>query len=258
MSSHSNFKKDKCWSCEYFSGKREYKKGAFLGNSVYTDTKGKCSNNRTTNCNHEIFEDDWCSKYQKWGVLQSALVIEEQKKESQRILNELRKEQQAIETSSYSSRSITPQERAEMHARWEEQEKQEQAGRKQREVAAQQAKINKINRSPITAGIVGGIITLIAFLLGWIPYWYWDYHRAISKSNLETLFNLGHTMSEPYMQELYSEGLYAKEMRDSVIWIPFVILAVGIVSTIVVVILKNKTKLKRLIVTRKELEELKR
>lgn len=239
MSSHSNFKKDNCWSCEYFSGKREYKKGMFLGDSVCTDTKGKCSNNKSTNCNHEIFEDDWCSKYQKWSVLQSALAVEEQKKESQRILNELRKEQQAVETSVYSSQSITPQERAEMHARWEEQEKQEQAERKQREAAAQQA---KINRSPITAGIVGGIITLISFLSGWIPYWYWDYQRLICKSNLETMFSLGHTMSEPYMQELYKEGLHAKEMRDLVIWIPFVILAVGAVLTIAVIILKSKSK----------------
>lgn len=249
MSSHSNFNKDKCWSCEYYSGKREYKKGAFLGDSVYTDTRGKCSNNRSTNCNHEIFEDDWCSKYQKWGVLQSALAIEEQKKESQRILNELRKEQQAVETSSYSSQSITPQERAEIHARWEEQERQKQAERKQRETAAQQA---KINRSPIIAGIVGGIITLFAFISGWIPYWYWDYQRSICKSNLETMYSLGHTMSEPYMQQLYSEGLHAKEMRDSAIWIPFVILAVGIVLTIIVVFLINKSKPKRLIEIQKD------
>ena len=248
MSSHSNFKKDKCWSCDYFSGKREYKKGTFLGDSVYTDTKGKCSNNRSTNCNHEIFEDDWCSKYQKWGVLQSALAIEEQKEESQRILNKLHKEQQAVETSSYSSQSITRQERAEMHARWKEQEKQEQAERKQREAAAQQA---KINRFPITAGIVGGIITLIAFLLGWIPYWYWDYQRSICKSNLETMFSLGHTMSEPYMQELYVEGLHAKEMRDSVIWIPFVILGITVVLTMVMVTLINRTKRKCLDKTRK-------
>lgn len=243
MSSHSNFNKDKCWSCEYFFGIREYKKGTFLGDSVYTDAKGKCSNNRSTNCNHEIFEDDWCSKYQKWGVLQSTLAIEEQKKESQRILNELRKEQQVNETSIHSSQPITLQERAEMHARWEEQEKQEQAERKQIETAAQQA---KINRSPIIAGIVGGIITLIAFLLGWIPYWYWDYQRSICKSNLETMFNLGHTINEPYMQQLYSEGLHAKEMRDSVVWIPFAILGVGIALTIVVVILKSKSKEKHL------------
>ena len=242
MSSHSNFNKDKCWSCEYFSGKREYKKGTFLGDSVYTDTIGKCSNNKSTNCNHEIFEDDWCSKYQKWGVLQSALTIEEQKKESQRILNELHKEQQVIETSSHSSQPITPQERAEMHTRWEEQERQEQAERKRREIAINEAKIRRIKRSPITAGIVGGIITLIAFLLGWIPYWYWDYQRSICKSNLETMFSLGHTMSEPYMQQLYSEGLHAKEMRDSVVWIPFAILAVGIVLTIVVVVYKTKQK----------------
>lgn len=252
MSSHSNFNKDKCWSCEYFSGKREYKKGVFLGDSVYTDIKGKCSNNRSTNYNHEIFEDDWCYKYQKWCALQSALAIEEQKKESQQILNELRKEQQAVETSSYSSQSITPQERAEMHARWEEQEKQEQAERKQKELAIKEAEIRRIKRSPIIVGIVGGIITLIAFLLGWIPYWYWDYQRSICKSNLEAMFSLGHTMSEPYMQQLYSEGLHAKEMRDSVVWIPFVILAVGIVLTIIVVFLINKSKPKRLIEIQKE------
>lgn len=218
MSSHSNFKKDNCWSCEYFSGKREYKKGTFLGDSAYTDTKGKCSNNRSINCNHEIFEDDWCSKYQKWGVLQSALAVEEQKKESQHILNELRKEQQAVETSSYSSQSITPQERAEMHARWEEQEKQEQAERKQKELTIKEAKIKRIKRSPIIAGIAGGIITLIVFLLGWIPYWYWDYQRLICKSNLETMFRLGEIHhgeeAERMISELYDERKEALEKKN--------------------------------------------
>ncbi len=109
-----------------------------------------------------------------------------------------------------------------------------------------EAKIRRINKSPITAGIVGGIITLIAFLLGWIPYWYYDYQRSICKSNLETMFSLGHTMSEPYMQQLYSEGLHAKEMRDSVIWIPFVILGIGILMTIVVIFVLGKNRLKRL------------
>ncbi len=143
------------------------------------------------------------------------------------------------------SRPLTQKEKEENEAQrllYEQEFKEKQ---KQKELANKELKIKRINRSPITAGIVGGIITLIAFLLGWIPYWYWDYQRSICKSNLETMLNLGHTMSEPYMQQLYTEGLHAKEMRDSVIWIPFVILAIGIVLTIVILTVKSKTKEKK-------------
>ena len=143
-------------------------------------------------------------------------------------------------------RPLTQKEKEENEAQrllYEQEFKEEQ---RQKELAIKEAKIRRIERSPITAGIVGGVITLIAFLLGWIPYWYWDYQRSICKSNLETMFSLGHTMGEPYMQELYSEGLHTKEMRDSVIWIPFVILAVGVVITVVTSIALNKAKKNRI------------
>ena len=97
MSVNSNFKKNKCWSCEYYCGKREYKRGAFLGDSVYTDGKGTCSNTRSEKSGRDVYEDGWCSRYQKWGVLQSALAIEEQKRESQRIEYEQRREKQHIQ-----------------------------------------------------------------------------------------------------------------------------------------------------------------
>ena len=80
-STNSNFKKDKCWPCEYFCGKRDYKRDAFLVDSVYTDGKGTCSNKRSDKYNREVYEDGCCSRYQKWGVLQSALAVEAQKRE---------------------------------------------------------------------------------------------------------------------------------------------------------------------------------
>lgn len=97
MSVNSNFKKDKCWSCEYYCGKREYKKGIFLGDSVYTDNRGKCSNKRSNKNNTDVSDEGWCSKYQKWGVLQSALAAEAERKESQRIQNEQRREAQRVQ-----------------------------------------------------------------------------------------------------------------------------------------------------------------
>ena len=258
MASHNNFKKDKCWSCEYFSGKREYKKGTFLGDSVYTDVKGKCSNNRSTDCNHEIFEDSWCSEYQKWGVLQSALAVEEQKKESQRIISELNKQQQEAEATSHPSRTLSPQERAELDARWEEYEKQEKIRAKQKAISTQQAKINKIEKSPIIAAIISGIISLIAFLLGWIPYWYFDRLLTTTREKILWYEKMGYDPNSDTIVFLYNQGLQAKQSRDSVLWIPFVILGIGIVATVTIVILVNKTKHKRLIKARKELEELKK
>lgn len=151
-----------------------------------------------------------------------------------------------VEEEPTTTRKLTQKEKEENEAQRRLYEKEFIEKQKQKELAIKEAKIRRIKRSPITAGIVGGIITLIAFLLGWIPYWYFDYQRSICKSNLETMFGLGHTMSEPFIQELYTEGLHAKEMRDSVIWIPFVILVVGIVLTIVLVVIKNKTKAKRI------------
>lgn len=257
MSSHNNFKKDKCWSCEYFSGRREYKKGVLLGDSVYADIRGKCSNAKSSKFNCTISEDGWCYKYQKWGVLQSALAIEEQKKESERILNQIKKEQQ-VNTVSHTSHTLTDEEREEIRASIEEDERKEQLARKQRAISIQQAKINKIRKSPIIAGIVGGIITLAIFLLGWTPYWHWDIRYIFNKKSIEQMLEWGHKMDEASMQELQVDMLHAEEMRNSVIWIPFVILAIGIAITTVVVILKNKSKPIRLVAARKELEELKK
>ena len=114
MSTNSNFKKDKCWSCEYFCGKREYKRGAFLGDSVYTDGKGTCSNKRSSKYNQPVYEEGWCSRYQKWGILVSSLAMEEQKRETQRLENEQRREMARIEAENERQRREMERERQRM------------------------------------------------------------------------------------------------------------------------------------------------
>lgn len=91
MSSNSNFKKDKCWSCEFFCGKRNYKKGFLLGDSAETVSQGTCSNKRSSNFGKTVRENEWCSKYQKWGVLQSALARQELQRQQQ-----IQEQQQAM------------------------------------------------------------------------------------------------------------------------------------------------------------------
>lgn len=240
MSVNSNFRKDKCWSCEFFSGKREYKKGVFLGDSVYTDGRGKCTNKRSSEFNRDVDENRWCSKYQKWGVLQSAIAIEEQKKETQRIKNELTRQQQSsggLSESQYSSLSHI--DRTAINIDYEAEKQRIEERRKAKE-------LRKIKNSPIVGGIVSSAITLFAFLLGWIPYWYWNYKLKNDRSMIEQLAEWGHDPNEAVVVELYNDGLHAKEVRDSVIWIPFVILLIGIGITVLLVILLKKEKNKTL------------
>ena len=82
MSYHSNFRQDKCWSCEFFSGQRECNHG-LLGNSVHTSDKGICKCDRSNQRDKPVYKHEWCSRYQKWGVLQSTLA---QKQAEQEIL----------------------------------------------------------------------------------------------------------------------------------------------------------------------------
>lgn len=100
MSTNSNFKKDKCWSCEFFCGHRQYKTGILFGDSVETDSQGTCSNNRSNNNGKPIRENDWCSKYQKWGVLQSAITKQEARREQmqQQTQERIRQKQSTIGT----------------------------------------------------------------------------------------------------------------------------------------------------------------
>ena len=95
MSSHSNFKQDKCWSCEFFNGQREYKQGIFFGDNVSTADKGTCTCGRSQNRSKTVSEHGWCSRYQKWNVLQSTII---QKKTEQEI-QKMQAEQNRISSS---------------------------------------------------------------------------------------------------------------------------------------------------------------
>ena len=104
MSYHSNFRQDKCWSCEFFSGQREYKHG-LLGDSVHTSDKGICKCDRSNQRDKPVYEHGWCSRYQKWGVLQSTLA---QKQAEQEILEM----QQRAQRTSTTVKAETAAERA--------------------------------------------------------------------------------------------------------------------------------------------------
>lgn len=90
MSINSNFKKNQCWSCEFFSGNRDYKKGWF-GDSVETSDWGTCTNQKSfLHRNQKVQSSGYCSCYQKWSVLQNAIEMQEQKKAQEQAEREQR------------------------------------------------------------------------------------------------------------------------------------------------------------------------
>lgn len=77
----------------------------FLGDSTETSSNGMCSCKRSSNCNKIVSESNWCSKYQKWGVLAAYIAkkeneeqLKKQKEENARIEREMRYEQERAES----------------------------------------------------------------------------------------------------------------------------------------------------------------
>lgn len=114
MSYHNDDNQEKCWSCEFFCGERKRKSGIFLGNSTETSKTGTCSCRNSSHFNKTVFDTNWCSKYQKWGVIASSIA----EKESQ---ERLRKQQ--LENAKYEQQLKAEQERAEKKRRELERER---------------------------------------------------------------------------------------------------------------------------------------
>lgn len=114
MSYHNDDNQEKCWLCEFFCGERKRKSGIFLGNSTETSKTGTCSCRNSSHFNKTVFDTNWCSKYQKWGVIASSIA----EKESQ---ERLRKQQ--LENAKYEQQLKAEQERAEKKRRELERER---------------------------------------------------------------------------------------------------------------------------------------
>ena len=214
MSTNSNFKQNKCWSCEFFSGNREYKKGWF-GDSVETSDWGVCTNQKNfLHKNQKVQSSSWCSCYQKWSVLQSAIAMQEQKKEqeqaergqrqaferqereNQRQQEELRAERIRLEAErkrlEYERwyNSLSEEEREQEDERKEQERLKAEELRKKREEEykrqEEQVKTNENIAKQKTKYVLIGV-TIIAILL--ICLFTTIFFRSEYKTNLDLLYD---------------------------------------------------------------------
>ena len=109
-------------------------------------------------------------------------------------------------------------------------------------IQKQGKKVKRIYKSVQTAIVLSILFSLLAFLFGWIPYWFWDRKRSQSEWAIQQMYEFGHDDNNKYVQEFYADRAHEIEMRDSVLWIPFVVLAVGIIVSFVLIVVVRKRK----------------
>ena len=121
--------------------------------------------------------------------------------------------------------------------------------------------IRFIKIRPFTSLVAFVLLSLVAFLLGWVPYWFFDSRRQTALDTIARIvdvkgYDLNEPINDPYVLDLYEQGLQAKQMRDAIIWLPFALLGIGIAISVLVFVWTLKKKKISLPKAEKELADL--
>jgi hypothetical protein len=155
------------------------------------------------------------------------------------------------------TRELTPEEREERRLRRIAEEAELERQRKERAIVLKEKQIKKAQTSPIRNCILSGIISLVAFFFGWIPHWVGLAKARASRNALDMWIELGHSKTDSYGQELVADIERYSNEANSVLWIPFVILGIGIVISVIVYILSKKKVPQKVVKLEEELKKLK-
>ena len=160
--------------------------------------------------------------------------------------------------SSYTpTRELTPEEREERRLRRMAEEAELERNRKERAIAAKEKQISKAKKAPIRNAILSGVLSLVAFFFGWIPHWVGLAKTNASKNALDMWIELGHSKTDSYGQELVADIERYSNEASSVLWIPFVILAIGIAISVLVFVLSKKKAPSKVAKLEEELRKIK-
>ena len=137
-------------------------------------------------------------------------------------------------------KEMAPEERAKRRDDAKFQQKLNEYEILQWRINKQERYIKHLPNSWIKTIIIGAILSLMAFLLGWTPYWAFKGFESASRMSLNDWIELGHSETDSFAIELKENATRYAETADTLIWIPFVVLAIVIVITILLVILTKK------------------
>lgn len=129
--------------------------------------------------------------------------------------------------------------------------------KKERIIELKEEQIKKIQTSTIKNRILIGIIFLGMFLLGWIPYWHILIEKDVRSNALDMWIELGHSKTDSHGQNLVALVDSCTDRANSVLWLPFVILGVQIVISIVLFVFSKKKTSQKVMKLKEDLKKLK-
>ena len=167
------------------------------------------------------------------------------------------KEAPQSQTHSPSTRTITPEEREAYRVERKRREELEKQRAKLDLLKAKGRACEKATKYHIRVTILVAILSAFAFLLSWIPHWIALFKEAASKTMLAEWIDLGHSESDDYAKELAADIIRYHNEAISVVWIPFVVLAIGIGLTVLAFFLARKKTPLKMEKAKKEMEVVK-
>lgn len=154
-------------------------------------------------------------------------------------------------------RERTPEEREALREEMRIREENQKRAEKEQRIAKKEKQLRVAKRLHIRAAILGGILSLLTFLFGWLPCWISLFKAKASQTQLEMWIELGHSETDETGQELAADIVKYTQKANSLIWIPFVVLAISILVIVIVVIIVKKQEPQRVEKITKELESIK-
>ena len=154
----------------------------------------------------------------------------------------------------HESRAISKEEMAEMERKIAERRAEVARIEKKNKITAKE---REIKNSPVRNMIIGYFASLGAFLLGWIPHWVLKAMENSARISLQMWIDLGHSASDSFGQELTAEISQRQAAANGTLWIPFAMLGIGIVISIVLFFMSKKKVPAKLNEAQKELDLLK-
>ncbi len=104
--------------------------------------------------------------------------------------------------------------------------------------------------------IIVGVLSAVAFLLSWIPHWIFLLLASSNQSMYQGWIDLGHSETDSFAQECLADLEKYIKQANSVLWIPFVVLGIGIIVTIAALLLSRSRVPKKVDKASEELKAL--
>ncbi len=129
--------------------------------------------------------------------------------------------------------------------------------KKEKKIAFKIQQIKNVQKYPQTICLLFGVFTAFAFLIGWFPRWFFLLEKVSASEVLDLYLDGYGAITDKTAKDLLLEIDKYIALANSIIWLPFLLLGIGIVITIIAYFVTKKRLPLRIKKLNDELSEIK-